>query len=97
MGINSIGPGNPLPLDLRPLQDAAKNDGQTAAPAPAQPAPPVSKPLDPLADSAKDAVLQAQEVAQATGASDEQLTKLFQTLIDLLADGPKPPGTKLDV
>lgn len=96
MGINSIGPGNSLPLDLRPAAQEAVADAApdaTAAPTPSAP----TRSLDPLADAAKDAVLQAQEVAQATGASNEQLTKLFQTLIDLLADGPTPPGTKLDV
>lgn len=98
MSINKVGTTGSAPLDVRPpgrMQDTAA----AAASLPAQSVDGArpSKPLDQVSDDLKSVVLQAQDLAEgdASGASNELLTQLFRTLVDLLAE--EPPRTKLDV
>lgn len=80
------------------LQPSPPQEAPVDAPAAAAGGKP-QLPLDQLADELKSTVLQAQDVAaaDADGASNEMLTQLFRTLVDLLAEPPLQPGTKLDV
>jgi hypothetical protein len=99
MSISGIGtPGSP-PVDVRQRttgeptetkQSTSAAPGEVAAPRP-------GKPHDQIAGEVKNALLQTQEAANDPGAaSNETLTQLFRTLVDLLAKSPAP-STKLDV
>ncbi|MDB5366074.1 MAG: hypothetical protein JWM77_2001 [Rhodospirillales bacterium] len=99
MSISGVGsPGSP-PVDVR--QRTTSEPTETKQPISAAPgeaaAPLPGKPLDQISGEIKNALLQTQETANDPGAaSNETLTQLFRTLVDLLAKSPAP-STKLDV
>jgi hypothetical protein len=102
MAIQGVGPTGSSPRDTRQtsvaLPAATPGDTENAqAKSPTQVeissgAP--SKPLGQVSDDLKGVVLEAQD---ASGASNESLAQLFRVLIDLLAEQPPGPKTKLDV
>jgi hypothetical protein len=97
MNIRSVGPPGSPPVEIR--QRTTREPAESSEPARAPPAESArpARPLDPVSDGLKSLVLQTQETGTDPGAaSNETLTQLFGTLVDLLAKAPAP-STKLDV